>query len=565
MSLAPFYLTGYAIAAAISAGVAAHALRKRSEPGAISFAALLLLVAAWASACTVGLLTADRELRLVWEKVQMTAALLAPIAWFAFVLEYTGYGSALTKRRLGTLLLVPVVGVALLWFDPVPLAWQGVTFVRAHGLLLVDQHTGVYMWAVNFYAAVLVLAGTGLLLQFTLTAGHLYRDQTIAIGIGAGVPILVSFLSALDVTPVPGLNVTPLGFVVSGIAFGNALSRYDFFERIPAAHRLGRRAITENMRDGVVIVDDRDRIVEANDVAATVLDLDPGTVVERRIRDVFPDSVWDGRAVEGELPVESGEGRQVYDVRESPITDQHGRRVGRVVVLRDVTERKNREQRLSVLTRVLRHNLRNDMNLVDGYASTLAGQLEGDAAEQASEIESVATDLVELSEKARDVEEILAKTSTDSTREHFATIVGETVSDVANRYPDVDFSADLEDGVQVPETRSRAIVENLIENAAEHNDAADPRVEVTVETVAGGAESLLTVSDNGTGIPPGERTVLEKEAETPLEHGSGLGLWVVAWAVRSLGGEISFDTSSDGTEVRIRLPLSSGPGDDAPS
>jgi len=122
----------------------------------------------------------------------------------------------------------------------------------------------------------------------------------------------------------------------------------------------------------------------------------------------------------------------------------------------------------------------------------------------------------------------------------------------------------MADDIPVPETRSRAIVENLIENAAEHNEAAEPRVEVTVETVAGGTESLLTVSDNGTGIPPDERTVLEKEAETPLEHGSGLGLWVVAWAVRSLGGEISFETSSDGTEVRVRLPLSSGSAGDAP-
>jgi signal transduction histidine kinase len=555
VSLAPFFLAGYALAVAISTVVAAYALRKWSEPGAPSFAALLLLVAAWASACTVGLLTADHEWRLFWEKTQMTAAVLAPIAWFVFVLGYTGYGSSLTKRRLGALLLLPVGGVALLWVDPFPLAWQGVSFVRAHGLLLVDQHTGVYMWAVNFYAAVLVLAGTGLLLQFTLTAGHLYRDQTIAIGIGAGVPILVSFLSALDVTPIQGLNVTPLGFVLSGVAFGNALSRYDFFERIPAAHRLGRRAITENMRDGVVIVDDRDRIVETNDVAATALEVDPATAVEQRVGDVFPDALVDGTAIDGELEVDRVDGHRVFDVRESPITDQHGRRVGRVIVLRDVTERKNREQRLSVLTRVLRHNLRNEMNLVDGYASDLGEELDGDLGERARTIESVATDLVELSEKARDVERILARTSTDSTRADFATIVGETVSEITDRYPDVDISTDLADGLEVPKTRSRAIVENLLENAAEHNDATDPRVEVTVEPVDDGDAARLVVADNGSGIPPDERRALEKEAETPLEHGSGLGLWVVTWSVRSLGGTIAFETSSEGTEVRIRLPI----------
>lgn len=317
MSLAPFYLTGYAVAAATSAGVAAYALRKRSEPGAISFVALSLLGTAWAIACMVGLLTADHELRRFWERVQMTAALFAPIAWVVFVLEYTGYGSALTKRRLGGLVVVPLVGVTLLWFDPFPLVWKDVTFHRAQGLLLVDQHTGVVMWGANFYAAILVLGGTGLLLQFTLGAGHLYRDQTIALGVGATVPILVSFLSALDVTPAPGLNVTPLGFVASGFAFGNALSRYDFLDRIPAAHRLGRRAITENMRDGVVIVDDRDRVVETNDVAASVLDVDPGTAAERRIQDVFPDSVWVEQRVEGELYVDRGKGRPVYDVRES--------------------------------------------------------------------------------------------------------------------------------------------------------------------------------------------------------------------------------------------------------
>lgn len=548
------YLIGYAVAVALSIGLAAYGLRKRDEPGAMSFAALLLLVAGWASACIVGLLTVDPGQRLFWEKVQMSVALLTPIAWFVFVLEYTGYGSALTRRRTGALFLIPAIGVLLLWIDPYPLVWQGQTFVEAGGLNLVDQHTGLYMWAVNFYAALLVIGGTGLLFQFSLTAAHLYRDQTIALGVGAAVPIIVSFLSAMDLTPIVGLNVTPLGFVVSGVAFGNGLARYDFLEHIPATHRLGRRAITKNMRDGVVIVDDCDRIVEVNDLASFVLDYDPGNGSEQWIDEAFPDPIWDERPIDGELSVDKGDGRRVFDVRESPITDQHDRRVGRVIVLRDVTKRKNREQRLSVLNRVLRHNLRNEMNLVDGYAAGLVAELDGDLQGRAQTIESVASDLIELSEKARDVEAILAQTPSDSSLVNYATVVGETVADVTERHPDVELTLDLEDGILVPETRSRAIVENLIENAAQHNDAADPRVEVSVETVADGDESLLTVADNGSGIPPGERTVLEREAETPLEHGSGLGLWVVAWAVRSLGGEVEFDTSVAGTEVRIRLP-----------
>lgn len=558
MSLAPFYLAGYAVAIATSLVVAVYAGRKRPEPGATSFAGMLLLVAAWASAATVGLVTVDPDLRLFWETVQMTTALLTPVAWFVFVLAYTGYGSALTKRRAGALFAVPVVATGLLWVDPTPLIWTDYTFVRAQGLWLVDQHTGPLLWAGNFYAAMLVLGGTGLLLQFSFTAGHLYRDQTVAIGIGAAVPIAVSFLSAMDVTPVQGLNVTPLGFVVSGAAFGNAFSRYDFFEHVPAAHRLGRRAITENMRDGVVIVDDRDRIVEGNDVAATVLGTDPTTMVEARLGDAFPESVWDGTRADGELSVDSDEGRRVYDVRSSPIVDQHERRVGRVIVFRDVTERKNREQRLSVLNRVLRHNLRNDMNLVDGYAGELAERLDGEPAERAGTIQAVATELIELSEKARDVEAVLAETATDVSREDCEALIETIVDDVENRYPAATVETDLEAGIRVPGTRSRAIVENLVENAVEHNDAAHPRVEIGLELVDGGSTCLLIVEDDGPGLPAGEQAVLEKETETPLEHGSGLGLWIVAWAVRSLGGDVTFDTSMDGTEVRVRIPVSDG-------
>jgi signal transduction histidine kinase len=96
-------------------------------------------------------------------------------------------------------------------------------------------------------------------------------------------------------------------------------------------------------------------------------------------------------------------------------------------------------------------------------------------------------------------------------------------------------------------------VRELGENAAVHNDADDP--EVTVRATGGGATPLqMTVTDNGPGIPEHELTPIRAGEETDLEHGSGLGLWLVEWGVAALDGRLSFEADDGGTRVTIQLP-----------
>jgi signal transduction histidine kinase len=61
------------------------------------------------------------------------------------------------------------------------------------------------------------------------------------------------------------------------------------------------------------------------------------------------------------------------------------------------------------------------------------------------------------------------------------------------------------------------------------------------------------ISDDGPGIPDHEISVLQNAEETELEHGSGLGLWLIKWGTDTFGGSITFDME-DGTEVRIQFP-----------
>jgi signal transduction histidine kinase len=95
------------------------------------------------------------------------------------------------------------------------------------------------------------------------------------------------------------------------------------------------------------------------------------------------------------------------------------------------------------------------------------------------------------------------------------------------------------------------VVRALVTNALEHG-GSDPAVTVTGERVADGV--AVRVSDDGPGIPVYELDVLDSGAESALEHGSGLGLWIADWGARTLGGDLSFETGEDGTTATVTLP-----------
>ncbi|MFC7113979.1 ATP-binding protein [Natronoarchaeum sp. GCM10025703] len=96
--------------------------------------------------------------------------------------------------------------------------------------------------------------------------------------------------------------------------------------------------------------------------------------------------------------------------------------------------------------------------------------------------------------------------------------------------------------------RVRIAVDNLLENAIEHNERP---VTVTLRTERDGDGRLrISVEDDGSGIPKTEQSVLMGEQEiTPLSHGSGLGLWLVVWVAQTVGGEVEFDESETGGSV----------------
>ena len=242
---------------------------------------------------------------------------------------------------------------------------------------------------------------------------------------------------------------------------------------------------------------------------------------------------------------------------------------------------KEREQRLEVLNRVLRHNLRNDMAVIINYADMLPELVDDPDVEMASEkIVTMGRGLTELGTKAGKIEQAFQSADDGLRPVDLEPIVDETVEEIRADH-DVEISVSLPDSTEVLALSTVAMaVENVCANAVDHNTHPEPIVEIIAEPVtvdadsadgdAGDAEATtdrdgerlrLTVADNGPGIPDQEINVLTTGRETALEHGSGLGLWLVYWLVDKSDGELAFDDAELGGAA-VSLVFKKPPADD---
>ena len=266
------------------------------------------------------------------------------------------------------------------------------------------------------------------------------------------------------------------------------------------------------------------------------------------------------RNVVRDFPLERKAGTTVFtDVRGVPIYEASvptAERttediVGIQLMVRDATNRREREGLISVINRVLRHNMRNKMGIITGYAEMLENRLSGDDAKKASQIKDTADLLFDLTESAQQLEEF-RDLSPDLEPIDITPMLEDTVSELQMQYPEASVTVNAPDTV-VADTHDRlkTALWEVLENAAEHG-GDPPVIEIDVTDTETGV--TIAVRDTGPGLPEIEQEVLESSIETPLVHGEGLGLWLVHWIVTSLDGELETTVADAGTTVTIRLP-----------
>jgi len=228
---------------------------------------------------------------------------------------------------------------------------------------------------------------------------------------------------------------------------------------------------------------------------------------------------------------------------------------GYVFNSRDITEQKERRQQLELVDRVLRHNVRNDMNVIRGAAEAIYNDTSGEIAKFAEQIIATSNSLIATAETEREMAQLLSEPA-DPESLSVNPLVQQAASRIRREFPDATVTVECSEGVRMrAATHFRQAIEELLTNAIIHNDAESP--EVTVTVVETSANVRIEIADTGPQIPAMEREVLlGNEERSALDHGSGLGLWFVQLLVSRSGGSIEFTQNSPTDNiVTLELPL----------
>jgi signal transduction histidine kinase len=503
---------------------------------------LVMLTVFVVSAFGYALVTVDGATELGFG---LATIVLVSVPWSVFALRYAGWGYLITRARIA-LFAIPVLAVTALMAGPV---LTGIS---------VEAIPGSVRLAISF-AQLGIVGVVFVTVGFILFAAYRHGTLTLTSGLTVVLPVaLLLFVSQVTRPRVPVFSTTVLtgSYVVLAATLVTSVTRYDVLETRPGTGMIGERLVVEKMDEVVLVVDREGDIVRANETAEQVFGPD---IEGRQFADVFGRSLT--RVSEGEtIEHWTDSGRMRFDPRISALTNSRDRTLGHAVTLIDVTDREIRRQRIQVLNRILRHNLRNNVDVIKATAE-IAAEDRQSADSPFETIYDAAEELEGLSLDARRIQDLITDSEAPKTPveiESTLQTVVETVVETRRGQATVTIDAPPVT-VQTNERLLLFALENVVENAVEHTDSAEPRVEIRGSVTGTGVR--VRVLDDGPGIPESEREVLETGREEPLAHATSMGLWATKWAVETLGGTLSIGESDLGGAA-VCLDLPGGEADD---
>jgi len=278
----------------------------------------------------------------------------------------------------------------------------------------------------------------------------------------------------------------------------------------------------------------------------------------------FYTGLWEqitaGEVWEAELTNQTKHG-ELFEAKQKviPVTDDHGEITHFVGIEQDVTEDVLTTQTLDVMNRVLRHNLRNSVNTIDGHAELLEDEgLDPEARQESvAAIRDQAESMQKIAEKTADIRSIWDPADTHETWDQLD--VRSLVDTYQRQYPDADISCTIEDNGCI-EVRNAELFKTAmgeaVTNAIEHTGRSPAEVTITTEQDPDSNQFRIRVADNGPGIPNIEAQAIKSGEETPLSHSLGIELWLIEWITTTLGGELTIeDNEPRGSVVTFHLPV----------
>ena len=552
------------IAAAGLAIIAVFAFRRRESPGARGFMIVTAAAAVWTLVIAGTIWPGEFIPGFVSITLRNGLICVIVLGWAWLATEYV-------NRSLIQLRPVPV-GILLI----VPLLTVVITITNPYHHLAIAAETPYYVeggpniswgpWHFVFiaYAFVVALGPVAYLLHDFQTAHGVHRRQLLFLLAGFGITFvgLTDYVVMGAFIDVPGyIRIAPFTFLVAGGVLLVALFEHQLFGIVPVS----RRTVIETMSDPVVAVDEAGTVVDLNPAASELFGVSSDTVgidLDALCSAVpaVPDA-YNGQTTQREINTAVDGTDRHFIMNIESIPDRHE---GHVIVLREITAQKRYEQEieqqrdnLQIVNQVVRHDIRNNLQLVVAYADILSESMEEHGTEEIEQISEAARDAVDITTNARAVTEVMLQTDDDRSRVQLRPVLETEIEDVqANQeHAVVRLERTIPSVAVIADDMLESVFRNLLSNAIKHTDKEIP--EVTVSVGVDDQTVRIRVADNGPGIPDDHKEMIFQEGQqAPDSGGTGLGLYLVETLVGRYGGDVWVeDNEPEGSVFVVELPI----------
>ncbi len=342
------YVIPVLASAAIAGALAVWGWRRRPAAGASWFAAMMFSAFLWSLFYALEIISNDFTAALFFSKMQYFGAPMLAVTWLLLVLTYTGRREGLTAKVVTLLNLVPLTTIILVWTNEAHhLIWVNPQLTRGPALNHLTFSPGLWWWVNVTYAYLLFALATILLVVALLQAASLYRRQIVILLLFSALTWLGNLAYTAGIAP-QGWNLTVVTFTISGVVIAWGLFRYHLIDISPVAHS----TIVNQMREGLIVLDTQQRIVNLNRPAQNILGQAQREVIGKNASEVFAafpslKGLWQSDGRTGETMSEvtytiEHEGRH-YEVRVSPLQGRRRRPMGALMFWHDITRQRQAE------------------------------------------------------------------------------------------------------------------------------------------------------------------------------------------------------------------------------
>jgi len=561
----------------------------REKRGALPLLAANVALSLWAGlrlSITIAAVTVDSVFVAIWlTRVLYLVIAATPVFTLLFALEYTGRERYFSPMVLGMLALYPLFVFGLVVVNPDWFSFYTNFEVVA---TTVGEEVTEYQGPAFFAHTVVGYTLTGIafavLGELLVRSGRpLYRGQAAALLGGIAIPLL---FNALTITGNVGLDLTVVGFIPTALLFTVAIVRYDLINVTPIA----REKVVQSVRDGMVVVDTDGDILDSNPAFRSLFHTDGGSLAGQSVTALFADAPALQTAYEsltespsdGDVTADQDRTQRVtyrdrvLDIECSPIDDDRDRHVGWLFLVHDVTELVQRErdleeqiEKLDQFAGIVSHDLRNPLNVAQGYVQHAIATGDGGQLEKSNEALNRMNDIIE--------DALALARESDGVTELETVSLASVVTDAWNAVETDEATFQTDDArIRADRDRLQRLLENLIRNSVEHGstssrtqsedsvehgstsnrletdenehdgecDTAGHELVVSVEE---GVDQLtIAVSDNGVGISDDKLEQVFEGGFTTNRSGTGLGLAIVKQIANAHGWDVTATHSESG-------------------